>query len=334
MHCIVKRSALVLASIAIIAGCTTPGSSPSGTAASAAPPSVVAASPSPSARTVRVEVILAALDNDFYVAQKEGIETEAAKHSDAEVSVSAGSQRTASTEVIALIENAITKGVDAIAVNGSDNEPLLPALQKVIDAGIPLILFDAPAETLEGKYATYIGTDNRAGGLADGQWLQKALPGGGDVGLLLCVPGHPVTQARVDGFKEGLGTAATYNFVSELDAGCDREIGRKAMEDMITAHADLDAVYSTSDTQTFGALEALEAAKIDPLVVSFDAQPEAVDNIRAGGILDATAGWCAQDLGVAATRAAINAAKGEAVQPSETIPVTVVSKDNVATWAC
>jgi ABC-type sugar transport system substrate-binding protein len=100
---------------------------------------------------VRVAVVLAALDNAFYVAQKEGIEEEARNHPDADVSVTAGRQRTASDEVIGLIEDAIAKDADAIAVNGSDNAPLIPVLERVIDAGIPLVLFDAPADELEGR---------------------------------------------------------------------------------------------------------------------------------------------------------------------------------------
>ncbi len=279
---------------------------------------------------VRVAVVLAALDNAFYVAQKDGIEEEAQNHPDADVTVSAGRQRTASDEVIGLIEDAIAKDVDAVAVNGSDNAPLIPVLQRVIDAEIPLVLFDAPADELEGSYETYIGTDNEAGGRAAGEWLNGELADGGNVGLLLCVAGHPVTRARVKGFEEGL--AGRGKVVSRVDAECDRDRGRKVMEDMITAHPDLDAVFSTSDGQSMGAVEALKAAGKDPLFVSFDAQPEAVEAIKAGNVVDASAGWSARLLGAEAVKAAIAAAKGETVEASRVIPVTVVDESNAATW--
>jgi ribose transport system substrate-binding protein len=283
------------------------------------------------AEPVRVAVVLAALDNAFYVAQKDGIEEEAAKHSDADVSVSAGRQRTASDEVIGLIEDAIAKDVDAIAVNGSDDAPLIPVLKRVIDAKIPLVLFDAPADELKGQYATYIGTDNEAGGRAAGEWLKGELADGGDVGLLLCVAGHPVTRARVRGFEAGLG-GEPFKIVTRVDAECDREKGRKVMEDMISAHPDLDAIFSTSDGQSLGAVEALKAAHKDPTFVSFDAQPEAVEAITAGNVIDASAGWSARTLGAEAVKAAIAAAKGETVPPSRVIGVTVVDKSNAATW--
>src|SRR5688572_1629749 len=75
------------------------------------------------AKPVRVAVVMASLDNEFYVAQKEGIEAEAARQDGADVSVSAGRERASADEVIGLIEDAMAKQPDAIAVNGSDTAP-------------------------------------------------------------------------------------------------------------------------------------------------------------------------------------------------------------------
>lgn len=313
--------AAALVAAVMIGGCG--GDGDDGAPASAAKPD--------EPKAVRVAVVLAALDNAFYVAQKEGVEAEAADTPGVDLSVSAGRQRTSSDEVIGLIEDAIAKDVDAIAVNGSDNKPLIPVLNRVIDAGIPLVLFDAPADELKGKYATYIGTDNEAGGRAAGEWLKQGLPDGGDVGLVVCVAGHPVTRARVKGFKEGLG-GPPFKVVAEADANCDRETGRKVMEDMLSAHKQMDAVFSTSDGQAFGAIEALKAAGKDPTFVSFDAQPEAVQAILSGNVMDASAGWSARELGAEALRSAVTAARGEDVPPERIIPVTVVDKENAADW--
>jgi ABC-type sugar transport system substrate-binding protein len=229
-----------------------------------------------------------------------------------------------------LIENAITKDVDAIAVNGSDTKPLLPVLRRVVDAGIPLILFDAPAEDLADDVTSYIGTDNAAGGEAGGAWLKEALPGGGTLGVVLCVAGHPVTSARFDGFKAGLGDG--FDVVATADAQCDPEKGRKAMENMISAHPGLDAVFSTSDSQTIGIVAALEAADVDPTVVSFDAQAPIVEDILAGGVADASVAWSAKEIGADAVKAAVAAARDEPVEKETLVPVTVVDKRNAADW--
>lgn len=282
-------------------------------------------------KEVRVEMVLPSLDNDFYIAQKEGIEAEAAKLENADVQISAGRERASSDEVIGLIENALAKSVDAIAVNGSDTKPLLPALRRVVNEGVPLVLFDAPAEELEGELAAYIGTDNEEGGRAAGEWLASELPEGGNVGVLLCVAGHPVTQARFDGFKAGLGDAP-FEIVARGDAECDRAKARKVMEDMLSAHRDLDAVFSTSDSQSPGAVGALKAARVDPAFVSFDAQPEVVKAIQAGDVIDASVAQSARTIGSEAVKAAVGAARGEPIEKSTMVPVTVVDETNAAGW--
>jgi ABC-type sugar transport system substrate-binding protein len=301
----------------VLAACGGGGSTPAGQQASRD-------------RPVRVAVVMASLGNDFYIAQKAGAERAAAQLPGAKVTISAGRAQGSTDDVVGLIENAIAQHVDAIAVNGSDTTPLLPVLGRVLDAHIPLVLFDAPAVSLQSRLAAFIGTDNRAGGLAAGKWLKAARPQGGRVGVIFCVEGHPVTTARFDGFKAGAGPG--FKVVATADAQCDPEKGRKAMEDMISAHRGLDAVFSTSDSQTIGAVKALQAAHQDPLFVSFDAQPPVVKDIRSGTVVDASVAWSAHQLGADAVKAAVAAARHQKVARTTLIPVTVVSKDNAASW--
>jgi len=282
------------------------------------------------AKPVRVAVVMASLDNEFYVAQKEGIEAEAARQDGADVSVSAGRERASADDVIGLIEDAMAKQPDAIAVNGSDTAPLIPVLKRVIAAGIPLVLFDAPADELNSDLAAYIGTDNEAAGRAAGAWLAEQAADGGELGLITCVAGHPVTRARVKGFEAGVGS--TFKVVAQGDAGCDRAKGRQVMEDMLSAHPELDAVFSTSDSQSLGASAALQAAGKDLEFVSFDAQPQVVQAIEGGKVIDASAGWSAKEIGGDAVKAAVAAAREQPVEPKQVVPVTVVDRDNAAAW--
>lgn len=320
------RTAAAAAALALAAGAAACGGGENDAAAG----KPGAGGPPQAAEPVRVAVVMASLGNDFYIAQKAGAEAEAKQHSDAEVTISAGRAQGSTDDVVALIENAIAKQVDAIAVNGSDTKPLLPVLRRVLDADIPLVLFDAPADELNDRLAAYIGTDNRAGGEAGGAWLQARRPDGGKVGVVLCVAGHPVTTARLEGFKAGAGPG--FELVATADAGCDAEKGRKAMEDMLARHDDLDAVFSTSDSQSIGMVKALQAADQDPLFVSFDAQPAIVKDIEAGTVVDASVAWSAQAIGADAVSAAIAAARDEPVQAKTLVPVTVVSADNAADW--
>ena len=102
--------------------------------------------------------------------------------------------------------------------------------------------------------------------------------------------------------------------VATADAGCDAEKGRKVMEDMLTRRRDLDAVFSSSDSQSIGMVKALQAADQDPLFVSFDAQRPIVNNIKSGVVVDASVAWSARELGADAVKAAVAAARREPVE--------------------
>jgi ABC-type sugar transport system substrate-binding protein len=151
---------------------------------------------------------------------------------------------------------------------------------------------------------------------------------GGQLGILHCIPGLQITDDRVGGFKSGLASAP-FKVVSTLDAKCDREKGRTTMENMLSAHPDLDAIYSISDTQTFGAVKAITAVHKDPIVVSFDAQPEALKDIKAGTVIDASVGQFPFKVGALAVKTAVAVAQGKAVDKQVISPLVMVDKSNV-----
>src|SRR3954452_15947612 len=101
------------------------------------------------------------------------------------------------------------------------------------------------------------------------------------------------------------------------------------MENMLSSHPDLDAIYSISDTQTFGAVKAIEATGKDPLVVSFDAQPEALKDIQAGTVIDASVGQFPFKVGALAVKTAVEAAQGKTVPKQVISPLIMVDKSNV-----
>src|SRR3954447_25329299 len=101
------------------------------------------------------------------------------------------------------------------------------------------------------------------------------------------------------------------------------------MENMLSSHPDLDAIYSISDTQTFGAVKAITAVDKDPIVVSFDAQPEALKDIKAGTVIDASVGQFPFKVGALAVKTAVAVAQGKSVDKQVISPLVMVYKTNV-----
>jgi ABC-type sugar transport system substrate-binding protein len=158
--------------------------------------------------------------------------------------------------------------------------------------------------------------------------MAETVPDGAQVGILSCFPGQfPQIEDRVRGAKSQW-EGKNYDIVATLDAQCDNAKGRRAMADLLTAHSDVDAVFSVSDSQTIGALSAIKQAGKDVTIVSYDAQPTVVEKVKTGDV----AGTVDIDLvrgGKEALRLAAAAARGEDHEKMVNVPPRIINKDNV-----
>jgi ribose transport system substrate-binding protein len=304
-----------LAAMVALAACGDSDDKASGSAATAA-----------AASGKKITVIMPSLANDAYLLEKAGAEGEAKRYPGQEVSIVTGTGQS-SSELVSKVEDAITRGSDVIAINAGDPKPVIPALKRAVQQGVKVVVFDVPIPELT-EQSSFVGLNNRQGGELAGKWLAEHGGSGGQLGILHCIPGLEITDDRVAGFKAGLGSAP-FKVVSTLDAKCDREKGRTTMENMLSSHPELDAIYSISDTQSFGAVKAIEATGKDPIVVSFDAQPEALKDIEAGTVIDASVGQFPFKVGALAVKTAVEVAQGKQVPKEVLSPLIMVDKSNV-----
>lgn len=94
----------------------------------------------------------------------------------------AAAEHTAYGSQVSIIENFISMGVDAIAISPIEVEVIKPALNKAVEAGIPVIVVNL-LEPIEGvEVESYIGFDNRVAGRISGYALVDYLGGPGFLG--------------------------------------------------------------------------------------------------------------------------------------------------------
>ena len=106
---------------------------------------------------------LSTLNNPFFVTLKEGAE-EAAEKAGVELIV-VDSQDDPAKEATN-IEDLIQQGVDAILVNPTDADAIVPSIQKANQANIPVFTIDRGANG--GVVISHIASDNVAGGALAG----------------------------------------------------------------------------------------------------------------------------------------------------------------------
>src|SRR3990170_3280779 len=182
---------------------------------------------------------------------------------------------------ISHIEDQIAKRVNAIVVAPTDVSALNTTFDKARAAKIPVLFVDT-----DGTWAykaTFIGTDNKAGGALGGKFLCDALKGKGDIAIITGVMTTQSIRARVEGARESAKKCGL-NVVSELPADSDRAKGPQVMEDLLTSKPTVKGVFSANDLMALGAAEAVKArGKTGQiLIVGFDAIPEAGQAILKG----------------------------------------------------
>ncbi len=144
---------------------------------------------------------------DFFFTLENAAKAWDEAHPEAEVLFAQGQSATDDAGQIAAIEDLVAQGVQGIAVTPT-SPAVIPALDKAVAAGVPIVLMDNDLPDWTGK-SSVVATDNLQGGLLAGEWLAGQLQPGDKLAILEGVPGVPALDARVDGMLQGLGDLAS-----------------------------------------------------------------------------------------------------------------------------
>ena len=151
-------------------------------------------------------------------------------------------------EQIDLVENAINSNAAAICLSPNNSTALVTVCQKVKEAGIPLIVFDT-ALTDTSYQEAFVSYDFYDQGRHAANALGEALgEAGGTVAIISGVPGTLATDGRENGFLDTLAEKYPQIEVIGEPMYCNNnsvDAMNKTM-DLLTAHPDLTAIYSSN----------------------------------------------------------------------------------------
>lgn len=228
---------------------------------------------------------------------------------------------------ISQVEDQITRRIDAIVIAPTDVSALNPTFDRARERNIPVLFVDTDG-TWPHK-ATFIGTDNRAGGSLAGEYLCEQLGGQGKVAILTGVMTSQSIRDRVEGAREAM-QACGLHIAAELPANSDRLLGQQAMEDILTSHPDIAGLFAANDLMALGAMEAIKARGKagQVVVVGFDANPDAITSIRAGEMA-ASVAQNPYNMGKFGVESAVKLLQGEEIPRRIDTGTTLVTRDNL-----
>ena len=227
---------------------------------------------------------------------------------------------------ISQIEDLISRGVVAMFVNPVDRDGIIPALDKLQEAGIPMFGFDT--EVAEMSYlVSYAGSDNYNAGYVCGVDLCEKLPEGGPI-IVLDSPTMQSVVDRTDGFLaaiEGKG----FEVVSQIDCMGNQEQGNLNGTDALTAHPDAVAIFGGNDPTALGAYAAAEAAGSKALIYGVDGSPD-IKALIAEGKVTGTGAQSPLSIGKTIAEVYYKWVAGEEVEARYPINTFMINADNVA----
>jgi ABC-type sugar transport system substrate-binding protein len=193
-----------------------------------------------SASTLKVGFSLPALDAYYSIVQAAAIKEAKAKH----IALITGDGVTGASPTVQInaVRNVLAQKPKVLLIS-PQGTGLTPLLNTAHQEGVKIIFIDqqipgfAPA-------LSFIGTNNQVGSAIIGNYLVKALHGHGVVGMMLGVPGTPVSNARYMNAANILRKAGIKVVLSSQVDACVESQAIPIFRTMLQANPDMTGAYS------------------------------------------------------------------------------------------
>jgi len=279
-------------------------------------------------KKLEIAVLLPAAGDPYFAMKSFGYVDEA-KNLGVEVKIYDAGGYVNLTKQVQQIEDVIQRGVNGIVLVPSDSVGTVPAVEKAIAAGIPVI--NDGIATKSPKVTAFVGEPSYAMGKLQAVYMAEQLKGEGEVILFLGPAGLDLTNFRAQGFKDYISRYPKIKIVAEKYTGTTSAETMKAMEDFLQAFPNVNAVYTFNGPIMIGAVQALRAAGKKPgevIVTTLDLEVETERLMNDN--------WCQMTvvsepvrMARLALRAAVDAAKGKEVAKEILTQDSMITKETM-----
>ncbi|WP_054939652.1 sugar-binding protein [Paenibacillus ihuae] len=230
-------------------------------------------------------------------------------------------------EQISLLEKAIAAQVDAIIVQGLNDEKFTPVIDKAVNRGIPVITIDTDAPA--SKRLAYVGTDNAAAGEILGRMVVKASGGKGKIGVIIGSNLAKNQLQRLNGLSHVVKQYSSLEIVDVRSSNISHMEAIQQAAEMLQLHPEIDVMVGTSSTDALGILQVSKRLKRDPMtIIGFDNQADTLAAISRGDI-KATVAQQPFLMGEMAVKLLNEHFQGSALQSEYFTEVKVLDRSNV-----
>lgn len=232
---------------------------------------------------------------------------------------------------ISIVQQFASSGVSAIVLAPLDDTALRGPVKSASDRGIPVVIIDSAVKGEPGKdFVSFVGTDNKRGGILGGEELVRLLNGKGKVVLLRVMEGSASTLEREAGFLEVIRrTPGITITVENRFGGATVSSAQDAAMNLIDKIRDADGIFCPNESTTQGMLLALRQTGLvgKKKFVGFDTSPALLSALNKGDI-QALVAQNPTKMGYVGVISAVKALRGERVDIAIDTGCVLVTKDN------
>ena len=275
------------------------------------------------------------LANEFFKTMEQGAEAHQKQHPADYDLISNGIENEQDvSKQVELMEQMISRHVDAIVLAPADSKALVPVCKQAQDAGIIVInidnKLDPDALKEKGAQVPFVGPDNRKGAKLAGDFLAKSLKPGDEVALVDGLPGAYNATQRHLGFSDAM-TAAKATVVASQPADWDTGKANSIVGAILPQHPQLKAILCGNDSMALGAVAALGAAgRLKQVqVVGFDDIAAVQQLIKQGQVL-CTVDQHGDRIAVNGITAALDILSKKATPQDKETPVDLITAQTLA----
>jgi len=197
---------------------------------------------------------------------------------------------------IKAIRSFIQQKVDVIAFSPVVETGWDAVLQEAKRAGIPVILTDRAVDSEDTSlYETFLGSDFVLEGEKAGEWLvenaaESDIDGDGDVNVVQLegTTGAAPAIDRAEGFASAISADSSIEVTASQTGDFTRDGGKQVMESFLNSEDGIDVVFAHNDDMGLGAIEAIEAAGLEPgvdvKIITVDAVHDGMQALADGKI--------------------------------------------------
>jgi ribose transport system substrate-binding protein len=273
-----------------------------------------------------------ATEYDYYIAIGQGVKDEAAKLG-ADTFMLAPQSGTDIAGQEGMLQDVVTKKVDAIILSVHDEVAEAPLVKRAVDAGIAVIIVNSDIPNFPTPVQGVVGYAQRHGTYKMGMYVAGKFHGKATVGALEGLPGYHSTE-RIGGYEDALKQFPGMPVVASLPTQWNVETGNSAMMDMITAHPNINVVIAANDYEAIGAAKAAQSLnRKDIAIFGNDGDTTGMEQIYAG-VWDGTVNTTPYVMGQVVLTVTMDCLKGTYPGGWVETPVTIVDASNVINFLC